>query len=134
MIDFIKKTCYISIPVIFAAILVIIKFIFNISVNSEKVECMIGIIGTLIGFLLTAITIFTSLPKKNIVMKRAIKFNHHIIFSKCILLGIFFCVVTILFWLININVYFIYLFFIMSFLETIMAAWYIYKFCLFSIE
>lgn len=139
MINNIKKTCYISMPIIIGIILTVLFFINKLFFKydfdlSNKISTIIGIVGTLIGFLLTAITIFSGIPKDNVIFKRVIKYKHHIIFSKCVLFGIFFSSITIFIWIIGLNNNLILLGFILSFLETIMASWYIYKFSIFSLN
>ena len=134
MINFVKKYCYIVIPIIISILFVIVNYTFCLPSFESKVDGMIGIIGTLIGFLLTAITIFTGLSKDNIIMKRVVNYNHHIIFARCILFGVIFSILTITLWVFDINKSIIILFFLLSFIETIMASWYIYKLSLFSIN
>lgn len=133
MIVFIKKYCYISIPIIVTVVFFILKFTIGLPNFETKIDGMIGIIGTLIGFLLTAITVFTGISKDNIIMKRVISSNHHIIFARCILFGVIFSVLTIISWIFNMNESIIIIFFLLSFLETIMASWYIHKLSLFSL-
>ena len=87
MIDFIKKYCYLTIPITTFIIVCIIQFAKLIDFSNiliDEASNIIQISGTLIGFLLTAITIFLSLPKDTNLMKRVKKYNHHKIFSRCV--------------------------------------------------
>lgn len=130
-----KKYCYISCPVIVTIFFIFInKKIYSISVSEDRLNAIIGLLGTLVGFLLMAITVFLSLPKENIVIKRVKKYKHHKIFTKCILLGIFFSCLTILFWVMNFSVNLILITFLISISETMIAAYYIYLLCLYSFE
>ena len=87
MKKFIKKYCYIAVPIITILIYLIAYVINNkfniiqISLNNDD-STIIQISGTLIGFLLTAITIFLSLPKDTALMERVKKHNHHKIFFR----------------------------------------------------
>ena len=139
LIDFIKKTCYISVPILISTFLMVLfilnKFLIKYNFNiTDKISTIIGIVGTLIGFLLTAITIFSGIPKDNQIFKKVIRYNHHIIFSKCVLLGILFSSLTMFIWIIGLSDKWILLGFTLSFSETIMASWYIYKFSIFSLK
>jgi hypothetical protein len=83
-----RKYCYFTIPVVAFAILLILDFNFKIfkyiSTNSNiMMPTLIGISGTLIGFLITAVTIFLSLPKENHIMKNVKKYGHDKIFIRC---------------------------------------------------
>lgn len=130
-----EKYCYISYPAIITLFFIFInKKVYSISINDDEISTIIDLLGTLIGFLLMAITVFLSLPKENIVIKRVKKYNHHKIFSKCILLGIFFSCLTILFWILKLSNSWILISFLLSLSETIIAAYYIYKLCLYSFE
>lgn len=135
--NFIKKYCYVSVPMIISILLVVMYFlnIFdNLKLSETDTNTLVGIIGSLVGFLLTAITIFLSLPKDSIVMKRVKKYNHHKIFARCIMIGIICSCLTIFLWMFKVNDNIIVLFFISSILEVIMSAYYIYTFCLYSFE
>lgn len=137
MIRFIKKYCYIMVPVIISIVLVflyIIKFFNNVIFDENSINTLVSITGSLIGFLLTSITVFLSLPKENIVMQKVKKYKHHIIFSRCVICGIIFACLLIVIWILKADYYFIILCFILSLIETIMAAYYIYKLCLYSFE
>lgn len=135
VITIIRKYCYISYPLIITLIFIWLnKYIYPISIGENELNTIIGLLGTLIGFLLMAITVFLSLPKENIAIKRVKKYNHHKIFSKCILLGILFSCLTILFWVMKLSNSWILICFLISIIETIIAAYYIYLLCLYSFE
>ena len=137
MKDFIKKYCYLTIPITTFIIVCIIQFAKLIDFSNiliDEASNIIQISGTLIGFLLTAITIFLSLPKDTNLMKRVKKYNHHKIFSRCISMGLIILSLDICLWLIKVpNVYIVFLFFI-GLEETLMAAYYIYKLCIYNFE
>ena len=79
MKKFIKKYCYITVPAI-TILLYLITYILSIKIDFFKFKLnddsstIIQIAGTIIGFLLTAITIFLSLPKDTDLMKRVKKY------------------------------------------------------------
>ena len=129
IITFIKKYCYIVIPIItvfFLTALYSFKIV-NIQKNDSFLSTIIGISGTLIGFLFTAMTIFFSLNKNTEYMLNFRKYNHHVIFGRLITFGIIFLCINIIFWLFNFNIYTTIISFILGLEETIMAAYYTYK-------
>ena len=137
MINIIKKYCYFSIPLIFSIIFLTLNFfgkLTNIKLNPENINTLIGIIGSLIGFLLTSITIFLSLPRNSTLMINIKKYKHHIIFLKCIAFGITSSILTLILWIFQINYYYILMFFMISIIETCISAYYIYLMCLYSFE
>lgn len=136
VIIFIKKYCYIVIPIItvfFLTALYSFKIV-NIKKNDSFLSTIIGISGTLIGFLFTAMTIFFSLNKNTEYMLNFRKYNHHVIFGRLITFGIIFLCINIIFWLFNFNIYTTIISFILGLEETIMAAYYTYKLSLNSIK
>ena len=136
VIIFIKEYCYIVIPIItvfFLTALYSFKIV-NIQKNDSFLSTIIGISGTLIGFLFTAMTIFFSLNKNTEYMLNFRKYNHHVIFGRLITFGIIFLCINIIFWLFNFNIYTTIISFILGLEETIMAAYYTYKLSLNSIK
>lgn len=130
MIDFIKRYCYIIFPVITIIVSIIIYWSFDYMKQLEyDVSTIIQMAGTLIGFLLTAITIFASIPKNTEYMKRFEKHQHKKIFSKCISLGIITLTICILTWIINVPSQYIVLIFIIGLEETLFSAYYLYRLC-----
>lgn len=136
MIKFIKKYCYISIPILSIIVLLIVNFFYKLNmVNiSEHSDTIIGISGTLIGFLFTAMTIFFSLNKDSTYMQNFKKYNHHIIFSRLISFGIIALCINIISWLFNLNENIFIFSFIIGIEETVMAAYYIYRLSLNSLN
>ena len=137
MKNFIKKYCYLTIPVSTFIIICIINItkIFDFSnIFVDEASNIIQISGTLIGFLLTAITIFLSLPKDTSLMQRIKKYNHHKIFSRCVAGGLIILTLDICLWLIKVpNIYIVFAF-VLGLEETLMAAYYIYKLCIYNFE
>lgn len=136
MIIYIKKYCYIVIPLITLVVLIplyILKILNvpndpnNVDILKDYLSTLVGISGTLIGFLFTAITIFFSLNKDSQYMKYFKKYNHHIIFGRLVTIGIVFLCLNIVFWLFNFDKHIIVLSFIVGLENSIMAAYYIYK-------
>ena len=81
----VKQYCYFTIPIITLIIFIIIyltKIITFSDIFINDISTLITIAGTLIGFLLTAMTVFLSLPKNTELMQRIKKYNHHVIFSR----------------------------------------------------
>ena len=137
MKNFIKKYCYLSIPIVTCIIIFIIhiKKILDFSgIFVNEASNIIQISGTLIGFLLTAITIFLSLPKDTKLMQRIKKYNHHKIFSRCVSIGLILLTLDICLWLIKVPNTYIVLIFLLGLEETLMAAYYIYKLCIYNFE
>lgn len=137
MKNFIKKYCYLSIPVVTCIIICIIhvtKILDFSSIFVDETSNIIQISGTLIGFLLTAITIFLSLPKDTKLMQRIKKYNHHKIFSRCVSIGLILLTLDICLWLIKVPNTYIVLIFLLGLEETLMAAYYIYKLCIYNFE
>lgn len=135
----IKKNCYATVPGITIFIYLII-YILNLKFDWLKLQLnsdsstIIQIAGTLIGFLLTAITIFLSLPKDTDLMKRIKKHNHHIIFGRCVIGGLIFSTISILLWIFNINSTILTMIFGLSLEETLMSAYYIYKLSIYNFQ
>lgn len=137
MKNFIKKYCYLSIPVVTCIIICIIhitKILDFSSIFVDEASNIIQISGTLIGFLLTAITIFLSLPKDTKLMQRIKKYNHHKIFSRCVSIGLILLTLDICLWLIKVPNTYIVCIFLLGLEETLMAAYYIYKLCIYNFE
>lgn len=133
---FIKKYCYFCVPIITILILVLLycNKIIILPDNDNYFPTLVGIGGTLIGFMLTAMTIFFSLNKNTQYMQNFKKYNHHIIFSRLVTFGITFLCMNIISWLFNFNKYIILISFILGLEETIMAAYYTYKLSLNSFK
>lgn len=138
----IKRYCYITIPIITVILISIICIIrykfFNFFVITEHItndtSTLIQIAGTLIGFLLTAMTVFLSLPKETKLMQKIKKYNHHKIFSYCVTSGLVILTLDILLWILKFSTELIIIFFLLGLEETLMAAYYIYKLCIYNFE
>lgn len=134
----IKKYCYITIPTVTLIILICIKYIFNIEwinlCQTDDNSTLVGISGTLIGFLFTAMTIFFSLNKNQQYMQNFKRYNHHIIFGRLVVFGIIILCINIFSWLIKLNQYIILSSFILGIEESLMAAYYTYKLSLNSFK
>lgn len=132
-----KKYCYISIPILTIIILIFIKYglkIDWISLCQKDNSTLVGISGTLIGFLFTAMTIFFSLNKNQEYMQNFKRYKHHIIFGRLITLGILLLCINIFSWLIQANQYIVISSFILGIEESLMAAYYTYKLSLNSFK
>lgn len=129
MIKFVKKYCYISIPIFSMLILGILLFFDILSIIDVEKDSstIIGTSGTLIGFLFTAMTIFFSLNKDSKYMQNFKKYKHHIIFSRLVSGGIIALCINIVSWLFKFSSSIFICSFIIGIEETIMAAYYIYK-------
>lgn len=137
MKNFIKKYCYLTVPTITCIIICIIYFTKIVDFSKvfiDEPSNLIQISGTLIGFLLTAMTVFLSLPKDTQLMQRIKKYNHHKIFSRCVSMGLIILTIDILLWLVKISHIYIIFCFLLGLEETLMAAYYIYKLCLYNFE
>ena len=137
MKKFIKKYCYISIPTITSIVIAILyfsKIICFSEILTNDDTTLIQISGTLIGFLLTTMTIFLNLPKDTQLIHRIKKYGHHKIFSRCASIGLIILTIDIFLWLIKIPSEFVIFVFLLGLEETLMAAYYIYKLCIYSFE
>lgn len=136
LVIILKKYCYIVIPLITVILFIMLNSfkLFNVKNFQENLSTIVGISGTLIGFLFTAMTIFFSLNKDSRYMKNFKKYNHHIIFCRLITFGIIFLCLNITSWIFNINANLTILLFILGFEETIMSAYYTYKLSLNSFQ
>lgn len=137
-----KKYCYIVMPLLVTIIYFILDF-FNIPTCFDKtilknaqdnITTLIGISGTLIGFLFTAMTILFSLNKDSKYMQNFKKYGHHIIFCRLNILGILFLFLNVIAWILNVNIKITILFFVLGFVENIMASYYTYKLSLNSFK
>lgn len=131
MINFIKKYCYSIIPIITIIIYLICDFLKHNSINSLEfdISTIIQMSGTLIGFLLTAISIFATIPKNTDYMRRFELHQHKKIFSRCIGLGIILLAICIFLWLMKTKSIYVVLTFILGFEETLFSAYYLYRMC-----
>jgi len=135
LVIFIKKYCYAVIPVTIIITFFLFDYfdlptyfnIFNLKNIENNVTTLIGISGTLIGFLFTAMTIFFSLNKNSKYMQNFKRYGHHKIFCRLNIYGITFLFFNIILWLANANIKLIILSFVLGFAETIMASYYTYK-------
>lgn len=133
----IKKYCYISIPLLTIVVLILLYISKKTNFNElfeDDSSTLIQISGTLIGFLLTAMTIFLSLPKDTALMKRIKKYGHHKIFSRCVSIGLIILTIDILMWLLKISNEYIVFVFLLGLEETLLSAYYIYKLCIYNFE
>ncbi len=130
MIKLIKQYCYIVFPIVTIIVLIFSYFKFEyIKSLTYDISTIIQMSGTLVGFLVTAITIFASVPKNTEYMKRFEKHQHKKIFGRCISLGIIFLVICIIIWLLRFSDMFIALVFVLGLQETIISAYYLYRLC-----
>ena len=135
----IAKYCYMAYPFITIIILSILYFIclkfnFKLDFANNMSESLIQISGSLIGFLLTAITVFLSLPKDNKIMQRVKKYNHHRIFGKCIFSGLLILSISIFLWIFKAPEWSILMSFIFGLEEVIISAYYVYILCIYNFE
>mgnify|MGYP003373993920 CR=1 FL=1 len=130
MKNFIKQYCYLIFPITTIIILTIAYFkIQYVKTIDYDIATIIQISGTLIGFLLTAITIFATIPKNTDYMRRFVKHQHETVFRRSISLGMIFLSICIFIWIIQIPNEFIALLFVLGLEETLFSAYYLYRLC-----
>ena len=130
MKNFIKQYCYLIFPITTIIILTIDYFkIQYVKTIDYDIATIIQISGTLIGFLLTAITIFATIPKNTDYMRRFVKHQHETVFRRSISLGMIFLSICIFIWIIQIPNEFIALLFVLGLEETLFSAYYLYRLC-----
>ena len=137
MKNLIKKYCYLTIPLGTSIIICIIHFTKIVNFSDTVIDessNIIQISGTLIGFLLTAMTIFLSLPKDTKLMQRIKKYHHHKIFSRCVSLGLVILTLDICLWLLKVSHIYVIFTFLLGLEDTLMAAHYIYNLCIYNFE
>lgn len=142
LIVIIKKYCYIVMPVLVTIMYFALDYFniltyFNKSIlenAKDNITTLIGISGSLIGFLFTAMTILFSLNKDSKYMQNFKRYGHHVIFCRLNILGILFLFLNVIAWLLNINIKITILLFVLGFAETIMASYYTYKLSLNSFQ
>jgi len=100
--------------------------------SSDDLGTIIGMSGTLIGFLFTAITVFLSLPKDSDVMKNVKSSKHHIIFGNCVMCGVIFLTLCILSWMLKLLSVIVVIFFLAGLVETLICVHYIYTLCVYN--
>lgn len=142
LIVFIKRHCYTVTPAILTVFFIILDCL-NIPTRlnksilenmQENIDTLIGISGTLIGFLFTAMTIFLSLNKDSQYMKNFTRYGHNAIFCRLNIWGILFLFLNIIAWILSINIKITILFFVLGFVETIMTSYYTYRISLNSFK
>ena len=130
MKNFIKQYCYLIFPITTIIILTSAYFkIQYVKTIDYDIATIIQISGTLIGFLLTAITIFATIPKNTDYMRRFVKHQHETVFRRSISLGMIFLSICIFIWIIQIPNEFIALLFVLGLEETLFSAYYLYRLC-----
>ena len=94
----------------------------------QNLSLLTSISGTLIGFLLTALALFYSLPIRAEIKDRLIQFQYNVIIPKLLFIGMMVFFLQILVFLFFQETYFIqYALFIFGLLETVVATLYIIK-------
>lgn len=88
---------------------------------------IVSLSGTFIGFLLTVMTLFFTIDSKSQFMKNIIAQKHHLIFLRCVVMGIVSYFTTIILWLFGSSTMEIALyFFIAGCLEVAGTLYYLY--------
>jgi len=127
IISWLKLKSCIIIPLCTAVIAFIVNNKFSIidNISNSKLEPLIGVIGALMGVLITILTIYVSFPKDSSHMKRIRETGHHRIFISNINMGIILYTICILFWLFGVDDNIIIIIFLCGFSNTIVGAYYI---------
>ncbi|OUQ69613.1 hypothetical protein B5E53_02410 [Eubacterium sp. An11] len=117
--------------IIFPAIIIIaLKFLMGKSVlkfNFEHMDTLISIIVTLIGILLTILTIYLSFPKNDKIVERMKKTKHNEILLKNIFFGICLLSLAVLLWMFSSYYEEIVILSVASFSNIIICSYYLYK-------
>ena len=97
--------------------------------NSEYfINCLdiiTSISGTLIGFLVTAMSLFFTLPIKEEIKRKIMEFQYNIIIPRVMFLGIISFLIEIIIYIIYPLYYILYPIFIFGLLQTVYSVWYI---------
>lgn len=130
MKKFISKVKYNScmiIPLCIAVIITILNWKLKLldNVTETKIDSLIGIVGALIGVLITVLTVYVSFPKNSEHMIRVRQSGHHHIFVSNIDVGIILFTICILLWLFSIDKNMILILFLSGLSNTIIGAYYI---------
>lgn len=125
-----RRYCYVYVPLIVLLLSGIAYILFSdYFLFSNKIDVIIGIAGSLSGFLITIWAIVFSIQKEGSQFAKAFFASDHIkIFSRSIIYGVvFFILCVIEYILLNNQNELIILSFIMGICEVLIATWYIYN-------
>lgn len=102
----VDKYSYIFMMLILTLIFVILHYFTDILelINCDLSETLIGSAFTMLGFLITALTIFISADKNTKFMSLIIKIGHRNIFYSTIILALAFNLLTIIFGIFDANI------------------------------
>lgn len=123
-----NKYCFIYAPIVGTIIMIILEY-FNVTDSladtSLKYE-VIGIAGTLAGFLLTIYVMFYSLNQNTEYIKKLSRHKHIKIFTNCVIYGMIFLVTDIFLVFIDIPEIIVKLLFMCGLSELICTMYYIF--------
>lgn len=117
----------IIVPIIISiiALLINIKYKFITMISPQKIDILIGIIVSMVGILLTVLTIYLSFPKSEIILKRLKFSGHNYILISNIVFGVIFYFIAILVWLFSNYSEGIIILFLCGSVNTIISGYYI---------
>lgn len=117
----------IIVPIIISiiALLINIKYKFISMISPQKIDILIGIIVSMVGILLTVLTIYLSFPKSEIILKRLKTSGHNYILISNIIFGVIFYFIAILLWLFSNYSEGIIILFLCGSVNTIISGYYI---------
>jgi hypothetical protein len=120
------KSCFI-IPLFTAIIIFFINHNYKIinNISEDKLDPLIGVVGALMGVLITVLTVYVSFPKDSGHMKRIRETGHHSIFISNINAGIILYTICILSWLFGVDKTIILTLFLCGISNTMVGAYYI---------
>lgn len=117
--------------IIFPTITIIIVWILMkksvLKFNYENMDTLISIIVTLIGILLTILTIYLSFPKTDKIVERMKKTKHNEILLKNIFCGICLLSFAVLLWMFSLCYKGIVILSVASFSNIIICSYYLYE-------
>ena len=127
IISKVKYNSSLIIPLCTAVIITILNLKFKLldNVTETKIDSVIGIVGALIGVLITVLTVYVSFPKNSEHMIRVRQSGHHHIFVSNIDVGIILFTICILLWLFTIEKNIILIIFLCGLSNTLVGAYYI---------
>ena len=121
-----KLYSYLIFPAIIAVILKGLMKKSVIEFNTQNIDTLISVIVTLIGVLLTVLTIYLSFPKSDKIVERMKQTRHNEILLKNIFCGICLLLVALIIWLFSSHYDLIVILLVSSFSNIIICGYYLY--------
>lgn len=125
---FLKYHSYIIFPLLLIVLCLIInKYSTVLELNNNKAEALISVSSSLLGVLITILTIYLAVPRSEIIIKRLRESKHEHIYLSNIAVGIILLFISIIGWIFLDNVLILTITFLSSISNIAIAVYYTFK-------